>query len=220
MATKRVIFIRPGETQWNRLGRWQGQVAVPLNDHGKMQAKRLARFIRAIGIQALYTSDLRRAVETAEILSETLGFEIVPDTRLRERHIGLWQGLTLEEVQAWYPEEYKSLRGNPDAYQVEGGEAREVVAKRMKAAFDEIVGKPGDIIGIVSHTTAIRALLDAVIPNVNALAMDFSNMSVTSIAKDDGSDWRIVQRNDVTHLEGMPTEISAEPDDKKETPTS
>jgi broad specificity phosphatase PhoE len=220
MATKRVIFIRPGETQWNRLGRWQGQVAVPLNDHGKMQAKRLARFIRAIGIQALYTSDLRRAVETAEILSETLGFEIVPDSRLRERHIGLWQGLTLEEVQAWYPEEYKSLRGNPDAYQVEGGEAREVVAKRMKAAFDEIVGRPGDIIGIVSHTTAIRALLDAVIPNVNALAMDFSNMSVTSIAKDDGSDWRIVQRNDVTHLEGMPTEISAEPDDKKETPTS
>jgi broad specificity phosphatase PhoE len=220
MTTKRVIFIRPGETQWNRLGRWQGQVAVPLNDHGKMQAKRLARFIRAIGIQALYTSDLRRAVETAEILSETLGFEIVPDSRLRERHIGLWQGLTLEEVQAWYPEEYKSLRGNPDAYQVEGGEAREVVAKRMKAAFDEIVGRPGDIIGIVSHTTAIRALLDAVIPNVNALAMDFSNMSVTSIAKDDGSDWRIVQRNDVTHLEGMPTEISAEPDDKKETPSS
>jgi broad specificity phosphatase PhoE len=220
MATKRVIFIRPGETQWNRLGRWQGQVAVPLNDHGKMQAKRLARFIRAIGIQALYTSDLRRASETADVLAEMLGFEVVSDARLRERHIGLWQGLTLPEVQEWYPDQYQSLRGNPDAYQIEGGEAREVVAKRMKAAFDEIVAKPHDIIGIVSHTTAIRALLDAVIPDVNALAMDFSNMSVTSIAKDDGGAWRIVQRNDVTHLEGMPTEVSVEPDDKKETPNT
>jgi broad specificity phosphatase PhoE len=220
MATKRVIFIRPGETQWNRLGRWQGQVAVPLNDHGKMQAKRLARFIRAVGLQALYSSDLHRAAETAAILEETLGFPFVPDARLRERHIGLWQGLTLAEVQEWYPNAYQSLRSNPDAYQIEGGESRESVANRMKAAFDEIVARPHDIIGIVSHTTAIRALLDTIIPSVNALTMDFSNMSVTSIAKDDGEGWRIVQRNDVTHLEGMPTEISAEPDDKKDTQTS
>lgn len=220
MATKRVIFIRPGETQWNRLGRWQGQVAVSLNDHGKMQAKRLARFIRAIGVQALYTSDLRRASETAAVLADTLGFDVVADERLRERHIGLWQGLTLPEVQEWYPEAYQSLRSNPDSYQIEGGESRDLVAKRMKAAFDEITAKPHDIIGVVSHTTAIRALLDALIPGVDALGMDFSNMSVTSIAKEDGSEWRIVQRNDVTHLEGMPTEISAEPDDKKETPGS
>jgi broad specificity phosphatase PhoE len=215
MATKRVIFIRPGETQWNRLGRWQGQVAVPLNDHGKQQAKRLARFIRPIGLQALYTSDLYRAVETAAILEETLGFPFTTDPRLRERHIGLWQGLTVEEVQEWYPQAYQSLRSNPDAYQIEGGESREIVAVRMKAAFDEIVAKPHDIIGIVSHTTAIRALLDKIIPDANALAMDFSNMSVTSVAKEDGGQWRIVQRNDVTHLEGMPTEISVEPDDTK-----
>jgi broad specificity phosphatase PhoE len=216
-----VIFIRPGETQWNRLGRWQGQVAIPLNDHGKMQAKRLARFIRPIGLQALYTSDLYRAVETAAVLEEILGFPFTTDPRLRERHIGLWQGLTVDEVQAWYPQAYQSLRSNPDNYQIEGGESREVVSVRMKAAFDEIVAKPHDIIGIVSHTTAIRALLDKIIPDANALAMEFSNMSVTSIAKEDGGQWRIVQRNDVTHLEGMPTEISVEPDDeKKDTQTS
>lgn len=220
MTTKRVIFIRPGETQWNRLGRWQGQVAVPLNDHGKMQAKRLARFIRSIGIQALYTSDLHRAVETAAILEEVLGFPFASDPRLRERHIGLWQGLTLDEVREWYPVAYQSLRSNPDAYQIEGGESRESVASRMKAAFNEIVAKPHDIIGIVSHTTAIRALLDAIIPDANALSMEFSNMSVTSIAKENEGDWRIVQRNDVTHLEGMPTEVSHEPDDKKDTQTS
>jgi len=219
MATKRVIFIRPGETQWNRLGRWQGHVAVPLNDHGKMQAKRLARFIRPIGIQALYSSDLHRATETAAILEETLGFAAQFDARLRERHIGLWQGLTLDEVQAWYPDSYQSLRSNPDAYQIEGGESRESVASRMKAAFDEMIAQPHEIIGIVSHTTAIRALLDTLMPNANALRMEFSNMSVTSIAKEDGSGWRIVQRNDVTHLEGMPTEVSVEPDDKKDNPT-
>jgi 2,3-bisphosphoglycerate-dependent phosphoglycerate mutase len=214
MATKRVIFIRPGETGWNRLERWQGHVAVPLNDHGQQQAERLARFVRPTGISALYTSDLRRAMDTARILAKMLHIEPVPDSRLRERHIGIWQGLTQDEVIAWYPEEYLALLANPNEYQIPGGESRVQVAARMKAAFDAIIAQTGDdTIGIVSHTTAIRALLGVLMPEIDALTMPFANMSVTSLAHEDGT-WKITQRNDVTHLEGMPSEVFKELEQK------
>ena len=68
MAVERIIFIRPGETDWNKLERWQGWVAVPLNEHGRRQSEALARFLRAIGRAALYTSDLKRARQTAVLL--------------------------------------------------------------------------------------------------------------------------------------------------------
>ena len=98
MTVRRVILIRPGETDWNRDGRWQGWVAAPLNEHGRRQAEALAKFVRNIGMRALYSSDLRRAVETAELLAERLVFEPIYDARLRERNIGAWQGLTLDEA--------------------------------------------------------------------------------------------------------------------------
>jgi broad specificity phosphatase PhoE len=94
MAVKRVIFIRPGETDWNRDLRYQGWVAIPLSAYGQRQAQRLANYIRNIGVSALYTSDLKRASETAAILAEKLDSEPIADKRLRERDIGKWQGLT------------------------------------------------------------------------------------------------------------------------------
>ncbi|MCU0510979.1 MAG: histidine phosphatase family protein [Anaerolineae bacterium] len=205
MSSKRVIFIRPGETRWNRLGRWQGQVAIPLNDHGRQQCERLAQFVRPIGIQALYTSDLRRAQETAHILAARLPIQPVADARLRERHIGIWQGLTQQEVMEWYSDEYQALLASPDDYIIPGGESRRVVAARMKAAFDALVaGAAENTIGLVTHTTAIRALLGVLLPELDALSMEFNNMSVTSlVATADG--WKLTQRNDVTHLEGMPS---------------
>lgn len=212
MATKRVIFIRPGETQWNRLGRWQGLVAVPLNDHGREQAERLAKFVRPTGIKSLYTSDLRRALDTAQILANVLNLQPVLDARLRERHIGIWQGLTQAEVMAWYPEEYQALVSNPNEYQIPGGESRVQVAARMKAAFDDIMARTDDedTVGIVTHTTAIRALFGVLMPEIDALSMQFRNMSVTSLAREDNGTWRITQRNDVTHLQGMPSEYFPE----------
>ena len=72
MVVKRFMFIRPGETDWNRLNRWQGQVEIPLNAHGIEQSKRLAQFMRPLGIQTLYSSNLRRASDTAKILASTL----------------------------------------------------------------------------------------------------------------------------------------------------
>lgn len=205
MTVKRVIFIRPGETDWNRDFRFQGQVAVPLNEHGTWQAQRLANFIRNIGVSALYTSDLRRAVETAELLAEKIGFAPIQDARLRERNIGTWQGLTQKEMEAWYPAEYQQFRADPDGYRVPQGESRKQVRERMLAAFADILKQDkGETIAVISHSTAINALLAEIVHTVVFGSLDVSNTSVTTIKRDEAGKWQLVAADDVTHLEGMP----------------
>jgi broad specificity phosphatase PhoE len=202
----RLVFIRPGETTWNQLGRWQGWVAAPLSDHGKRQAAALARYVRHIGMAALYTSDLRRALETAAMLSGELGFAPTPESRLRERSIGVWQGLMLDEVRSWYPNEYAALLADHDNYQIPGGESRADVLKRMLAAYRDILGAdPGGTVGILSHTTALKLLLTKLVPGFDAMDDDIDNTSVTTIARGDPQSdvWRVVAVNDLSHLEGL-----------------
>ncbi len=211
MLIKRVIFIRPGETEWNRQERWQGWVAVPLNDHGQQQAQRLANFLRNTGMRALYSSDLRRATQTADILAETMGYAPVLDRRLRERNMGQWQGLTRAEIKAWYPEEYQQLLADRENFIVPGGESLRQVAERVRAAFDEIQQQDaGDTIGIVSHTTAVRVLLGDLVPDCEPDAMKFSNISVTSISREGDGPWKLIRSNDISHLEGMKTQSFGE----------
>lgn len=207
MTVKRVIFIRPGETDWNRDLRFQGWVAVPLNEHGIRQAQRLANFIRNIGVSALYTSDLRRAVETANVLAGKLGFSAVLDERLRERNIGTWQGLTQQEMESWYPAEYQQFRADPDGYRVPLGESRKEVRERMLVAFSDIIAQDkGETVAVISHSTAINALLAEIIHAVVFGSVDVSNTSVTTIKRDETGNWQLVAADDVTHLEGMPTQ--------------
>ena len=214
MAVKRLILIRPGETEWNRFGRWQGWVATPLSPHGVRQAHALANFVRNIGMSALYTSDLRRALETADCLAKHLGYAPIPDARLRERNIGSWQGLTLDEMRDWYHDEYEKLLVDVDDYRVPGGESRSDVRTRMRAAFDEVVNSAhGETVGILSHTTALKALLEDVLDGYNAQELVLDNTSVTTIRKRDGG-WELVAIDDVAHLEGLETKSFPELEDK------
>jgi broad specificity phosphatase PhoE len=205
MFIKRVIFIRPGETEWDRERRLQGWVQIPMDDVGRLQAQRLAGFVRHFRVGAVYTSDLRRARETAEILATALGQDSITDKRLRERHEGEWQGLTPEQVWAWYPEEYKSLTHNRATYQIPGGESRQQVVQRMRLAFDEIVERgKAETVAVVSHAYAIRHLLHNLIASSAIHGVDLANMSATTIARDDASeDWRLIELNDTSHLQGM-----------------
>ncbi|MFO7322681.1 MAG: histidine phosphatase family protein [Chloroflexota bacterium] len=210
MPVNRVVLIRPGETDWNRQGRWQGWVATPLNEHGRRQARKLARFVRNIGMTALYSSDLRRAVETAEIITEHLPFEPIYDPRLRERKIGEWQGLTLDEMAAWYPEAYDRCINDPENFPVPGGESRNDVRKRIVPCFEEIVAQAdGEAVGILSHTTAMKVLLLYLLPECDEREITFTNTSVTTLARD-GERWRLVAVNDVMHLEGLETKSVGE----------
>lgn len=217
MAVERVVFIRPGETQWNSIGRWQGIVNIPINAHGINQAKRLAQFVRNIGLDAIYSSDLRRARDTAIIISEYANAPVKYDERLRERDMGVWQGLTTHEIRDWYRQKYQELLDDPHTYQVPNGESRAQVAERVGACFQELVVTDATTIGVISHTTAIRTILAAFVPDSEPYDMHFRNMSVTTIMRDTGDAWRITQLDDVTHLEGMPSTYIGEVESKATT---
>src|SRR5512143_2700333 len=119
----RIIAIRHGETEWNALGREQGQLDSPLTALGVEQAEAIARRLRRQAFSALYSSDLGRALQTAEIVARATGASIEVDPGLRERHTGIFQGMTKEQMAALYPVEYAAYRSDPYSYQVPGGES-------------------------------------------------------------------------------------------------
>ena len=98
-----LILVRHGETDWNRDGIWQGHGDPTLNDLGRSQAAALAERLADVEIDVLYSSDLRRAMETAEIVGRALGLAVSPDSGLREIDIGSWSGLTRSQIAERYP---------------------------------------------------------------------------------------------------------------------
>jgi broad specificity phosphatase PhoE len=203
MSAKRVIFVRTGETGWNVEERWQGWLDVPLNEHGRQQVERVAYLMRNIGLGALYSSDLRRAVDTADVIGRHAEVKPVLDQRLRERNIGRWQGLKLSEVREWFPDEYAAYTADRLRFRIPDGESLLEVQVRMRAAFDDYVAKDGgESICVVSHTVSIRVLLMTLIDGFDADAVRLGNSSVTTIVRN-GDGWRIVVPNDITHLEGL-----------------
>jgi probable phosphoglycerate mutase len=152
-----IVIARHGETDWNREGRFQGHADPPLNALGRAQAEELARLLAAIEITALYTSDLRRAAETAGIVGEHLGLVASPDEGLREIDMGPWSGLTGDEIGERFPDAYARWRdGDSDAH---GGETRAAFSTRVVRAVVRVArAHPGQRIAIVAHGGVIRTV--------------------------------------------------------------
>jgi len=144
-----LILARHGETDWNRNGIWQGHGDPPLNDLGRRQAAELAARLADVEIDALYSSDLRRAYETAEIVARAKGLSITTDAELREMDVGSWSGLTTDEIRERFPEvEY-----------AHDAEAREVFHARAVGALDRLAkAHAGDRVLVVTHGGVIRSL--------------------------------------------------------------
>ena len=156
MATTRLLLARHGETDWNRVGRWQGHADEPLNDEGRRQAAELAEQLVVDGISAIYSSDLRRASETAKVVGERLGLRVVEDTGLREIDVGSWSGLTRDQVRERFPEGFERWLGGEIGHD---GETREQLTERVVAAVERIAARhEGETVLLVMHGGAIRAL--------------------------------------------------------------
>ena len=95
MTHTRLVFLRHGQTEWNLLGKLQGQADIDLDEVGEQQAVEAARFFQQWSFDACYTSDLKRALRTAQMVATPHGIDAVPDARLREINVGTWSGLTV-----------------------------------------------------------------------------------------------------------------------------
>jgi 2,3-bisphosphoglycerate-dependent phosphoglycerate mutase len=153
-----ILLARHGETDWNRESRFQGHADPPLNDLGRQQAVELAAALSDQEFVAVYSSPLRRALETAQTVAESHGLTAVPVEGLREVDVGSWQALTRDEVEQRFPQQFRRWldygRGWDD------GETYEEMGDRVLATLEQLAARhEGEQIVAVTHGGPIRAAL-------------------------------------------------------------
>ena len=129
---------RHGQTVWNTLGQTQGHGNSPLTELGELQAKDLAEAMKEHKIDMIFSSDLGRAVQTAEIIGKEIGVEVEQTENLREMGFGVWEGRKLSDVQIEYKEVFETWRNDPLNVDMEGGETLFDVEKRVKKLIEDL----------------------------------------------------------------------------------
>ncbi len=169
-----LLLVRHGETDWNNERRWQGHTDRPLNARGREQARDLAAELAGRPIDAVYSSDLSRARETAEIVAARLGLEVRVDPALREVDVGTWSGLVHSDIEADDPEGFRRWRDGGKGWQ--DGESYEEMGERVVAAVTGIAAAhPGETLLVVTHGGSIRACRAA------AAGLDYGAARVSGI---------------------------------------
>lgn len=202
MTVERIYLIRHGQTDWNADGRWQGHEQIPLNEDGIMQARALAAYLRHHPVSRIYSSDLVRALKTAEIVGEALGLTPIVDVRLRELHLGVLQGLTRAQIEQQHPQELEGFARDYLGYRVTKGESRLELQQRAYAAFEQAAAdKHGSEAAMVMHGGTIKMLLMKLFadhPEVSTTHLD--NTSITTVERNGGG-WHLVQIGATPHLD-------------------
>ena len=160
MEATRIIAIRHGETAWNAVSRIQGQHDVGLNDTGRWQARRVGAALAGEEITAVYSSDLGRAHQTAQEISEVTGIPVVRTTGLRERRFGMFEGKTFDEIHQHWPDHAHNWRKRlPEWEPPEGGESLMQLRARVQQTMVELAARhPGEQIVVVAHGGVLDTL--------------------------------------------------------------
>jgi alpha-ribazole phosphatase len=159
-----LYLIRHGATEGNHEKRYKGSIDVPISQEGIEQVKRTAEFIRlelqGRSLAAVYSSPLSRALDSAGLIAAPYGIEPVVDNDLRERHFGIWEGMTWADIRGKYPLEFQSWADNPLEHSPVGGESSIEVRDRIMPVVEEIISRHGDEeIAIVAHGGVNRVIL-------------------------------------------------------------
>ncbi len=161
---KEIYIVRHGETAWNASGKYQGWTDVPLNDLGRAQAEACAKRLEEVPFHSIVSSDLTRALETAEaIRSHQNASEIIRTPALREINFGHWESLTYKEIEAKWPGEIHRMYRNPKDARIENGESfLDVQVRAMEAVMEHVKALPeGKKILFVCHGGTIRTMICA-----------------------------------------------------------
>ena len=162
MHCTRILAIRHGETAWNKDARIQGQLDIPLNDTGLWQASRTAEALRSEAIAAVYSSDLKRAAQTALAIAQTQELELNHHTGLRERHFGECQGSTWADLETQRPDITDAWRRRVPDFAPPGGESLLALRERVEQTFQELAARHvGEQIVIVAHGGVLDILYRA-----------------------------------------------------------
>ena len=201
MATE-FILVRHGETAWNADGRIQGHLPTALNARGMRQAEAVASRLAGEAFDALYSSDLKRAMQTAQAIGEAAGCDTIPDARFREWKLGVLEGLTDAEAEARHPDAYRAYcRLDPDYAIPEGESIRERYRRSTQGAAELAARHPEGRFVVVAH----GGVLDDFYRRATGLPLesprDFKlfNASLNTFQIRNGA-WTLVRWGDIDHL--------------------
>lgn len=199
----RLFLVRHGQTEWNRNGLAQGHTDTELDSEGRAQAECLARSLGEEGIKRIYSSDLKRCLQTAQPLASRLGLEICGRPELRERRFGEFEGTQFRNLGKWFAEE-SARTGHPEhLVATPGGESWQDVWDRLDTVMPLFPAETTNL-AVFSHGGTCRLLLaklvQAGIGSVHSFR--FWNTGVTELELVDGV-WRLNRYNDTRHLEGV-----------------
>ncbi len=201
-----IILIRHGQTLWNQVERVRGQVDIALDEVGLAQAavtaRRVAQRWRPV---AVYSSPLRRAVQTAQPIAAMLGVQVQTDPGFNDMNFGQWQGLSPQEVNQRWPELASTWLQAPHLVTFPDGESLDEVKDRSTAALQRVMERhPDEIIAIVGHTVLNRVLLCTVlgIDNSNYWRIGQDTCAINVFEWRDGV-FYIEALNDTCHLQGL-----------------
>ena len=201
-AERRMYIVRHGATDWNQSGRIQGHIDIPLNETGRVQARLVSLRLATFKATALFSSDLLRAYETAQIIGQATGLRVLQKPELREINFGVWQGLSSLQIRERDPEVYAARRANPYDVAPAGAETwRHFYARAVQAVLEILAVIEAERLIVVTHGGVCTAL------GLRALGFDCTgkrtfdsqNCGIHTIAVQ-GDTWRAVALNDITHL--------------------
>jgi len=160
----RVYLVRHGTTDWNKEEIFRGRLDCKLNETGQAEARALAEYFRDIRLQAIYSSPLSRAMETAQAVAEAKALQVVPHPEFIDIDFGEWQGLPLKEVREKYSELYRLWRERPEAIHFPGGENLARVRARAWEGLQKVIREnPDKTALILSHRVVTKVLICAVL---------------------------------------------------------
>ena len=200
-----IILVRHGETDWNTQQVFRGRVDVPLNKVGRAQAESVGVSLHDRAIDALYSSPLSRALETAHMLAEGRNIQVEPERGFIDIDFGAWQGLSHQKVKERYKDLYTTWMNEPHKVTFPGGESlEEVKVRSQKALVKTVANNPGRTVAIVSHRVVNKVLLCSII------GLDLSHFwyirqdtcAVNSFEYKDGN-YYLTLLNDTCHLKGV-----------------
>ena len=160
MKETEIILIRHGETEWNSQQRMQGHSNSDLSSVGQAQIQALGQWMKNVPFDHIYSSDSLRAKQTAEAITQFSGHKLKIDLRLREKNLGVFEGLTSEEARERHPEVFRLFKTAGSKYVIDEGESTQQLQDRALEIVDEIrIKHPEERVLLVTHGGFIRVVM-------------------------------------------------------------
>ncbi|MBU3197466.1 histidine phosphatase family protein [Clostridium algidicarnis] len=198
-----IYIARHGETKWNIEGRMQGFKNSDLTQRGVSDARSLGESLKDIDFDCIHSSPLGRALDTAKYIRQDDNIKIILDDSLKELNLGLWEGMTHEEIKEKYPLQYNNFREHPESFESQGGESFLELIKRVEKGLNNIIKDENyENILIVTHTCVIKAI--SIIVKGNDVKdfwnLPFINNTSLTILEVINKEIKVLLEADVSHL--------------------